>query len=113
MERNVTETSRAVMASVSVAKAGSSELRSSCLEGAEPHVQYLSTQDMAFSQRKNEQLSGTTLSQKKKINSRRSLIASLELEGRETRSSVPSNTPSATATCSLCRGSFYPKKGSH
>lgn len=100
MERNVTETSRAVMASVSVAKAGSSELRSSCLEGAEPHVQYLSTQDMAFSQRKNEQLSGTTPSQKKKINSR-SLIASLELEGRETRSSVPSNTPSATATCSL------------
>lgn len=113
MERNITETSKAVMVSVSVAKAGSSELRSSCLEGAEPHVHYLNTQDMAFSQRKNEQLSGTTSSQKKKINSRTSLIASLELEGRETRSSVASNTPSATATCSLHRGSFYPKKGSH
>lgn len=110
MERNVTETSRAVMASVSVAKAGSSELRSSCLEGAEPLVQYLNTQDMASSQRKNEQLSGNTPSQKKRINSGTSIIASLELEGRETRSSVPSNTPSATATHTLHRESFYPKK---
>lgn len=110
MERNVTETSRAVMASVSIAKAGSSELRSSCLEGAEPRVQYLNTQDMASSQRKNEQLSGNTPSQKKRINSGTSIIASLELEGRETRSSVPSNTPSATATHTLHRESFYPKK---